>query len=91
MLADLYLCASTIDGASFQQRLKAASAGYMPASDCAPATTRRRGPQGKARPTSGGCSEIMGLKLTEIGFLPAGGNPASWRRDRAPTRTSFTG
>ena len=27
MLAGLYLCASTIDGASFQQRLKAASAG----------------------------------------------------------------
>ncbi len=29
MLPDMYLCASTIDGASFQQRLEAASAaGY---------------------------------------------------------------
>src|SRR5271169_1035200 len=27
MLADMYLCASTIDGASFQQRREAASAG----------------------------------------------------------------
>src|ERR1700689_1809432 len=27
MLADMYLCASTVDGASFRQRLEAASAG----------------------------------------------------------------
>lgn len=60
MLADLYLCASTIDGASFQQRLEAASAGGYVGIGLRPGHYKRRGPKGEARPTSGGCSEIMG-------------------------------
>ncbi len=69
MLADMYLCASTIDGASFQQRLEAASAGGYAGIGLRPGHYKAARAEGRSETDLRRMLEDHGLELTEIGFL----------------------
>ena len=69
MLADMYLCASTVDGASFQQRLEAASAGGYAGIGLRPSHYQTARAEGRSDADLRQMLEDHGLELTEIGFL----------------------
>ena len=69
MLADLYLCASTIDRASFQQRLKAASAGGYAGIGLRPGHYKAARAEGLSDSDLRWMLREHGLEVTEIGFL----------------------
>src|ERR1700721_1934280 len=69
MLADMYLCASTVDGASFQQRLEAASAGGYAGLGLRPSHYRAARAEGRSETDVRQMLEAHGLELTEIEFL----------------------
>jgi len=69
MLADLYLCASTVDGASFQQRLEAASAGGYAGIGLRPSHYKAAMAAGWTEPDLRRMLEERGLEVVEIGFL----------------------
>ena len=69
MLAEMYLCASTIDGASFQQRLEAASAGGYVGIGLRPGHYKAARAEGRSETDLRRMLEDHGLELTEIGFL----------------------
>jgi sugar phosphate isomerase/epimerase len=69
MLAEMYLCASTIDGASFQQRLEAASAGGYAGIGLRPGHYKAARAEGRSETDLRRMLEDHGLELTEIGFL----------------------
>jgi sugar phosphate isomerase/epimerase len=69
MLPDMYLCASTIDGASFQQRLEAASAAGYAGIGLRPSHYQAARAEGRSETDLRRLLEDHGLELTEIGFL----------------------
>jgi sugar phosphate isomerase/epimerase len=69
MLADLYLCASPVDGASFQQRLEAASAGGYAGIGLRPSHYQAARAQGWTDTNLRRMLEERGLEVVEIGFL----------------------
>jgi sugar phosphate isomerase/epimerase len=69
MLADMYLCASTVDGASFGQRLEAASAGGYAGIGLRPSHYQAARAEGRSETDLRQMLEDHGLELTEIGFL----------------------
>jgi sugar phosphate isomerase/epimerase len=69
MSADIYLCASTIDGASFQQRLEAASAGRYAGIGLRPGHYKAARAEGLSESDLRRMLEDRGLKVVEIGFL----------------------
>jgi sugar phosphate isomerase/epimerase len=69
MLADMYLCASTVDGASFEQRLEAASAGGYAGIGLRPSHYQAARAEGRSDTDLSQMLEDHGLELTEIGFL----------------------
>jgi sugar phosphate isomerase/epimerase len=68
-LVDMYLCASTVDGASFQQRLEAASAGGYAGIGLRPSHYQAVRAEGRSETDVRQMLETRGLELTEIGFL----------------------
>ena len=69
MLGDMYLCASAIDGASFQQRLEAASAGGYTGIGLRPGHYKAARAEGLSDSDLRSRIKERGLKVTEIGFL----------------------
>ena len=69
MLAGMYLCASTIEGASFQQRLKAASAGEYAGIGLRPGHYQAARADGLSDSDLRRMLEDHGLQVVEIGFL----------------------
>src|SRR5580700_2789632 len=69
MVADLYLCASTIDRASFQQRLEAASAGGFAGLGLRPGHYRAARAEGLSESDLRRMLGERGREVVEIGFL----------------------
>jgi sugar phosphate isomerase/epimerase len=69
MLASMYLCASTIDGASFRQRLDAASAGGYAGLGLRPSHYQAARADGLSDSDLRRMLEERGLEVVEIGFL----------------------